>query len=135
MLPHRRKSLLHNTILPPPPSPPWPRHCHPAVQTLPFAALIPHRQRFGKCIRATPADASLYWARSHAWEKAGKRRQAVIDAGVGVCLRPRVAAGFMRLSAAFEAQGRHADVVRACFLVRKRFFLFVGRICHSLSRR
>lgn len=42
----------------------------------------------------------------------------MIDAGVGVCLRPRVAAGFIRLSAAFEAQGRHADVVRACFLVR-----------------
>ncbi|CAM9230945.1 unnamed protein product, partial [Hapterophycus canaliculatus] len=47
---------------------------------------------------------------------AGKPRQAVVDAGVGVCLRPRVAAGFVRLSAAFEAQGRHADVVRACFL-------------------
>lgn len=43
-----------------------------------------------------------------------------MDAGVGVCLRPRVAAGFVRLSAAYEAQGRHAHVVRACFLVSER---------------
>lgn len=76
-------------------------------------------RRFSKAIRARPADASLYWGRSHAWERAGNRRQAVVDAGVGVCLRPRVAAGFDRLSAAYEAQGRYADVVRACFLVRE----------------
>ncbi len=44
----------------------------------------------------------------------------MVDAGVGVCLRPRVAAGFDRLSAAYEAQGRHAHVVRACFLVSKQ---------------
>ncbi|CAM9609098.1 unnamed protein product [Scytosiphon promiscuus] len=71
---------------------------------------------FSKAIGLRPGDASLYWGRSQSWERAGKPRQAVVDAGVGVCLRPRVAAGFVRLSAAFEAQGRHADVVRACFL-------------------
>lgn len=65
-----------------------------------------------------PADASLYWARSRAWERTGNAREAALDAAVGVCLRPRVAVGFLHLSAAFEVQGRHADVVRVCYLVR-----------------
>lgn len=43
---------------------------------------------------------------------------AIEDAGVGVVLRPRIATGFVRLSAAFESQGRYADAVRACYLVR-----------------
>ncbi|CAM9976634.1 unnamed protein product, partial [Ectocarpus fasciculatus] len=71
---------------------------------------------FSKAIRLRPGDASLYWGRSQSWERAGNPRKAVVDAGIGVCLRPRVAAGFARLSASFEAKGRHADVVRACFL-------------------
>ncbi|CAM9847444.1 unnamed protein product [Sphacelaria rigidula] len=41
---------------------------------------------------------------------------AIEDAGVGVVLRPRIATGFVRLSAAFESQGRYADAVRACYL-------------------
>lgn len=53
-----------------------------------------------------------------AWESAGKGRFAITDARIGVVLRPRVAAGFVRLSAACEAQGRYADAVRACYLVR-----------------
>ncbi|CAN0545899.1 unnamed protein product, partial [Ectocarpus sp. 8 AP-2014] len=52
---------------------------------------------FSKAIRLRPGDASLYWGRSQSWERAGNPRQAVVDAGVGVCLRPRVAAGFTRL--------------------------------------
>lgn len=91
------------------------RVCCVSSPALP-AATSTHN-RFSKAIRSRPGDASLYWGRSHAWERAGSRRQAVVDAGVGVCLRPRVAAGFDRLSAAYEAQGRHADVVRACYLV------------------
>ncbi|CAM9561658.1 unnamed protein product [Ascophyllum nodosum] len=71
---------------------------------------------FGKALAMRPADASLYLARSRARERAGNAREAVLDAAVGVCLRPRVAAGFVRLSAAFEAQGRHASAVRICFL-------------------
>ena len=76
--------------------------------------------RFGKALAMRPADASLYLARSRARERAGNAREAVLDAAVGVCLRPRVAAGFVRLSAAFEAQGRHASAVRVCFLVRPK---------------
>lgn len=122
-------SLVQAGSTPPPPGP-----TNFATSSLPQASLYltgggrpratfitvpsrPDTHRFSKAIRARPGDASLYWGRSHAWERAGNRRQAVVDAGVGVCLRPRVAAGFDRLSAAFEAQGRQADVVRACFLV------------------
>lgn len=71
---------------------------------------------FSKAIRASPGNAALYWGRSMAWESAGKGRFAITDARIGVVLRPRVAAGFVRLSAACEAQGRYADAVRACYL-------------------
>ncbi|CAM9694856.1 unnamed protein product [Choristocarpus tenellus] len=71
---------------------------------------------FSKAISRSPADSSLFSARSMAWETAGRGTLAVSDAAVGVCMRPRVAAGFIRLSSALESQGRYKEAVRACFL-------------------
>lgn len=74
--------------------------------------------RFSKAIQTSPGTASIYRDRSEAWQKVGNSTLALADAGVAVCLRPRVSAGYTRLGEVFLALGRCGDATRAFKLVR-----------------